>query len=106
MEAASDKPSAAPTSGTNGLRSPAFLAMLTVAVLTAIPYAVPKLSRFRLLQPLPEGAGLVMVPAPAAVSAAPSAPVGETALVIETTEQSELRQPEQVELPAAAAELV
>ena len=39
--------------GTNGLRSSAAVAMLTLAVLTAIPYAVPSLWRFRLLKPLP-----------------------------------------------------
>src|SRR5215210_3865324 len=80
--------------------------MLTVALLTAIPYAVPSLRRFRLLTPLPDGAGLVMVPPPAAVSAAPVAPVGETSLVIETTEQADLRQPEEVVLPPGAADVV
>lgn len=94
------------TAPTNGLRSSAALAMVTVALLTAIPYATPKLARFRLLTPLPDGEGLVMVPAPAAVSAAPQAPVGETALVMETTEQNELRQPENMALPPAAAEVV
>lgn len=78
--------------------------MLTLAVLVAIPYAVPALWRFRLLTPLPEGAGLVAMPPAAA--AAPAASVGETSLVIETTEQSELRQPEEVALPPAAAEVL
>lgn len=95
-----------PAAQTNGLRSSAAVAMLSLAVFTAIPYAVPKLARFRLLTPLPEGAGLVMVAPPSAASAAPTAPVGETALVIETTEQTELRQPENVALPPAAAELI
>jgi hypothetical protein len=90
--------------GVNGLRSTAAVAMLTTALLVAIPYAVPSLWRFRLLTPLPEGAGLVAVPPPAAGAAAPSASVGETALVIETTEQSELRQPEEAApLPPEAA---
>lgn len=85
---------------TNGLRSPAALAMLTLAVLVAIPYAVPSLWRFRLLSPLPEGTGLVAAASPAA--AAPSASVGETSLVLETTEQSDLTQPEDVAIPAEA----
>lgn len=93
-----------PRDGTNGLVSPAAAAMLTLAVLVAIPYAVPGLWRFRLLTPLPEGAGLVAMPPAAA--AAPAASVGETSLVIETTEQSELRQPEEVTLPPAAAEVL
>jgi len=93
-----------PRDGTNGLVSPAAAAMLTLAVLVAIPYAVPALWRFRLLTPLPEGAGLVAMPPAAA--AAPAASVGETSLVIETTEQSELRQPEEVALPPAAAEVL
>src|SRR5262245_61339696 len=77
--------------------SPAAGAMLTLAALVAIPYAVPGLLRLRVLRPLPDGMGLVTAPAPA------SASVGETKLVIETTEQAELRQPEQQALPAEAA---
>ncbi|MCK6590525.1 MAG: hypothetical protein L6Q76_23420, partial [Polyangiaceae bacterium] len=57
--------------GVNGLRSTAAIAMLTAAALVAVPYAVPSLWRFRLLTPLPEGAGLVTVPPPAAGAAAP-----------------------------------
>lgn len=53
-----------PAAQANGLRSSAAVAMLSLAVFTAIPYAVPKLARFRLLTPLPEGAGLVMVAPP------------------------------------------
>lgn len=74
--------------------------MLTLAVLVGIPYALPSLWRFRLLSPLPEGTGLVAAAQPAA--AAPSASVGETSLIVETTEQPELRQPESVALPPGA----
>jgi len=94
-----EKPSSATT---NGLRSPAALALLTLVALLSLPYRIPGLHRFRLLTPLAEGEGLVAV----APQAAPSASVGETPLVLETTEQSELRQPEEVALPAAAAEIV
>jgi hypothetical protein len=87
--------------GKNGLNSPALVAMATLALLIAIPYAVPRLARFRLLKPLPDGEGLV--PAPAA--AASSAPVGETR-ALESTDQSELRQPENVVLPPQAVEAV
>ncbi|WP_437776157.1 GDSL-type esterase/lipase family protein [Sorangium sp. So ce1097] len=85
----------------NGLASSAAAALATLALLVLVPYAHPSLWRLRLLTPLPEGEGLVVVPAPA-----PAASVGETALVVETTEQAELRQPEEVALPAAAAEIV
>ncbi|WP_437586956.1 GDSL-type esterase/lipase family protein [Sorangium sp. So ce1000] len=85
----------------NGLASRAAGAMATLAVLVLVPYAHPSLSRLRVLTPLPEGEGLVVVPAPA-----PVASVGETTLATETTEQAELRQPEEVALPAAAAELL
>ncbi|HLM75247.1 MAG TPA: hypothetical protein VK459_21195, partial [Polyangiaceae bacterium] len=99
-----EAPGAEERGGVNGLRSTASIAMLTAAFLVAVPYASPKLWRFRLLTPLPEGAGLVTVPPPAAGAAAPAASVGETALVIETTEQSELRQPEEAAaLPPEAA---
>ncbi len=85
----------------NGLTSSALVAMATLAALIAIPYAVPRLARLRVLQPLPEGQGLV----PARAAAASSAPVGETH-ALETTDQSELRQPEQVVLPPQAIEAV
>ncbi|WP_437285616.1 GDSL-type esterase/lipase family protein [Sorangium sp. So ce406] len=85
----------------NGLASPAALALATLALLVLVPYAHPGLWRLRLLTPLPEGKGLVVVPAPA-----PSASIGETTLAMETTEQAELRQPEEVALPAAAVELM
>jgi lysophospholipase L1-like esterase len=84
----------------NGLGSPAALAMVTLAALVALPYALPSLARLRLLTPLPDGQRLVAVAPPA-----PAASVGETALVIETTEQAELQQPEEVVLPPAAAEI-
>jgi lysophospholipase L1-like esterase len=88
--------------GTNGLRSPTLLALVTLVALVALPYRIRGLERFRLLTPLPEGEGLVAV----APAAAPAASIGETALVVETTEQAELRQPEEVAIPAAAAEIV
>jgi lysophospholipase L1-like esterase len=85
----------------NGLFSRTAGALLTLAVLVAVPYALPSLARLRVLTPLPEGAGLVTrMPA----AAAPTGTVGETKLVIETTEQAELRQPEVVAIPAAARE--
>ncbi|APR82312.1 putative periplasmic protein [Minicystis rosea] len=73
-------------------------------MLVTVPYAVPQLGRFRLLAPLPEGASLV-AKKPAA-AAAPAATVGEARLVIETTEQAELRQPEAVVIPQAAKDAV
>jgi len=94
------------SSAGSGLTSRAAGALLTLAALVAVPYAVPGLGRLRVLTPLPEGAGLV-TRAPATVaSAAPAATVGEARLVIETTEQAELRQPEVVALPPAAREAV
>ncbi len=90
------------TGGTNGLRSSTALALITLAVLVGIPYLHPSLTRFRLLSPLPEGEGFVAV----APAASPVASVGEAPLVVETTEQSELSQPEEVSLPPAAAEIV
>jgi hypothetical protein len=89
--------------GTNGLRSPAAIAMLTLGLLTAIPYAVPSLWRFRLLTPLPEGAALVTVSPQVAAQAAPSASVGEAALVIETKDEAEPAQPEVVVIPPEVA---
>jgi lysophospholipase L1-like esterase len=83
----------------NGLFSRPAGAMLTLSALVALPYAAPGLTRLRLLTPLPDGAGLVTLAPPA-----PAATVGETRLVIETTEQSELRQPENVVIPPAAKE--
>jgi lysophospholipase L1-like esterase len=84
----------------NGLFSRSAGALVTLAALVALPYATPRLQRFRLLDALPEGMALIK-PAPAA---APAATVGEARLVIETTEQAELRQPEEVAIPPAAAE--
>lgn len=82
--------------GDNGLISRTAAALLTLAALVAVPYGVPGLARLRLLTPLPEGAGLI------AAAPAPTASVGEARLVVETTEQDELRQPEVVILPPAA----
>lgn len=79
----------------------AVAAAATLAALVGAPYLHPTLWRFRVLTPLPDGAGLVSAAQPAA-SAAPSASVGETKLAIETREQAELRQPEEVAIPAAA----
>jgi len=90
-----------PRPGRNALVSSTALALATFALLVGLPYVVPGLGRLRLLAPLPEGEGLVMVPKPAQVAA-----VGETALQIETTEQAELEQPEEPALPPAAAEMV
>jgi lysophospholipase L1-like esterase len=86
----------------NGLSSRAAGALATLALLVGLPYAVPGLHRLRVLTPLPEGASLI-TPPPAA---APAASVGETRLVLETTEQDELRQPEVVVIPAAAREAI
>ena len=75
--------------------------MMTLAVLIAVPYLVPGLGRLKLLTPLPDGVGLgAMARAPA-----PVASVGETT-IIETREQPELAQPEEVRLPPAAAAAV
>jgi lysophospholipase L1-like esterase len=82
--------------GGNGLVSRTWFALLTLGALVALPYGVPRLARFRVLTPLPDGEGLLA----SAPAAAPAPSVGETRLVIETTEQAELRQPE-VAAPAA-----
>ena len=84
------------------MRSSTTLALVTLVLLVAIPYAHPSLERLRLLAPLPEGQGLVAV----APAAAPVASVGEAPLVVETTAQSELSQPEEVRVPPAAAEII
>jgi lysophospholipase L1-like esterase len=89
----------------NGLVSPTAAALVTLASLIALPYVVPRAQRLRLLEPLPEGAGLVAAALPAP-SAAPSASVGEAKIAFETSEQAELRQPEVVAIPAAAREAV
>ncbi|EYF06052.1 GDSL-type esterase/lipase family protein [Chondromyces apiculatus] len=85
----------------NGLLSKAAAALVTLGVLVALPYAVPGVSRLRVLTPLSEGEGLVAVPAPA-----PVASVGEATLQIETTEQVELQQPEEQVIPPAAASVL
>ena len=89
--------------GDNGLVSRAAGALLTLAALVGLPYRVPALARLRLLTPLPEGAGVITG---ALAPAAPTASVGETRLVIETTEQAELRQAESetMAIPPAAKE--
>jgi hypothetical protein len=87
--------------GTNGLRSRSAAALVTLGALVALPYAIPGLARLRVLTPLPDGASLLQGKA---AGPAPAATVGETTLVLETTEQSELRQPEHVVLPPAARE--
>lgn len=86
--------------GADGLRSPAAAAMLTLAALVAVPYAVPGLARLRLFTPLADDQGLTALLGDAP---APAASVGETKLEIETTEQAELAQPEVIALPASAA---
>lgn len=91
--------------GVNGLHSPTLLAMATLALLIALPYAVPGLHRLRLLSPLPDGVGLVIAK-PVTAAAAPAASEGEAALGVETLEQAELQQPESVALPPRAAEAV
>jgi hypothetical protein len=91
---------ARPAPPPNGLTSPFTLAMATLAVLVVLPYALPGLARLRLLTPLPEGQGLVIVAPPA-----PATSVGETTLAFETTEQAELRQPEELALPSGPTEL-
>ncbi len=96
----SEGPQGNATSGTNGLRSKAFFAALSTGILVALPYAVPGLDRFRLLTPLPDGQSLFSV----ANAPVPSASVGETALDHETTEQTDLAQPEVVRLPPHAKE--
>jgi hypothetical protein len=84
----------------SGLTSRAGAALATLAVLVAVPYATPALARFRVLTPLPEGAGLIQPPQAAAAAAT----VGETSLAVETTEQAELRQPEEAAIPVALEE--
>jgi lysophospholipase L1-like esterase len=89
-------------SGGHGLRSSAAAAMATLAVLVGIPYLLPSLWRLRLLTPLPDGAGFVAVSG----AAAPAPSVGETRIAFETTDQPDLRQPENVALPREAAEIL
>ena len=88
--------------GASVLLSPPAIAIATLAALVGLPYVVPGLARFRLLTPLPETASLFAQPAPAQ----PAATVGEAEIKIETKDDDALRQPEVVELPAAAREIV
>ena len=89
-------------SGPSVLTSRPMIAMVTVGALVGLPYLVPGLTRFRLLTPLPETASLFAAPAPAQ----PAATVGAAELKMETKDDAELRQPEDVQLPAAAREIV
>jgi lysophospholipase L1-like esterase len=73
--------------------------MVTLAVLTAIPYAVPGLERLRVFTPLEPGQSLLASHAPEA----PAPVVGEAPLATQTEDQPELAQPEEVALPPDAA---
>src|SRR4051812_46213024 len=98
----SRKEEAQGVSGLAVLWSPTMIAMATAAALVGVPYVVPQLARFRLLTPLPESASLFGAAAPAQ----PVATVGEAVIKVETRDEEALRQPEDVQLPAAARELV
>src|SRR5262245_57380817 len=98
----SGEPASRGVTGLAALRSPAAIAMATAAALVSVPYLIPGLERFRLLTPLPEDASLFAGAAPAQ----PAATVGEAELKLETKDDSELRQPEDIQLPAAAREIV
>ena len=88
--------------GTNGLRSPAAGAALTIAVLVAIPYLIPGLERLRLLTPLPEGEGIVLSKAPEKKTT-----VGEAQLpAADFADLHHFAQPEKVEIPAEAAKVL
>ena len=89
-------------SGPRALVSPPMIAMITVGALVGLPYLVPKLDRLRLLTPIPESASLFAGAPPAQ----PAATVGAADLKMETKDDGALRQPEEVELPAAAREIV
>ena len=96
-------PSTGPSwSGPRALVSPPMIAIVTVAALVGVPYLVPHLDRLRLLTPIPESASLFAGAPPAQ----PAATVGAAELKLETKDDSALRQPEDVELPAAAREIV
>jgi lysophospholipase L1-like esterase len=101
----SSSPRSAPDRAFRGARtllSPSAIAMVTVAALVGLPYLVPGVQRLRLLTPLPETASLFAMPAPAQ----PAATVGAAKLEAETKDDDALKQPEVVELPAAAREIV
>lgn len=89
-------------SGPRALVSTPMIAIVTAGVLVGVPYLVPGLDRFRLLTPLPESASLFAGAPPAQ----PAATVGAAELKMETKDDSAMRQPEDVELPAAAREIV
>ena len=102
-DAAQAAASKGPTwSGPAVLTSRPMLAMVTLAALVGVPYLIPKLDRFRLLTPIPETASLFAGAAPAQ----PAATVGAAVLQMETKDDEALRQPEDVQLPAAAREIV
>ncbi|MBK8251947.1 MAG: hypothetical protein IPK82_04690 [Polyangiaceae bacterium] len=84
------------------LTSPSAIAMVTVAALVGAAYLIPGAQRFRVLTALPESASLFPVPAPAQ----PAATVGAAEIKIETKDDDTLRQPEVVDLPPAAREIV
>lgn len=85
------------------LRSPAAIAIFTLGLLAAAPYFVSGFERFRLFTPLPPGESFFDSKAPA-----PSANqvVGEAEIKLETRDDENAQQPEIVELPAAAREIV
>lgn len=83
----------------NGLVSPALAAAMTLLGLIGIAYSVPGLARFRLLQPLPEGAALVIAP-PVVAGSAAVASVGEAPLGVETHDDAP--RPDDVAIPEAA----
>jgi lysophospholipase L1-like esterase len=91
--------------GQNGLRSRTALSLVCLLAFVALPYVIPGLGRLRVLTALPDGVGLFAAPK-VAVGAAPAASVGEASLVKETGDQGDLRQPEEVVIPPAAAEAV
>lgn len=83
------------SSGVNGLRSRAALAMLTAGILVAVPYLVPGLGRLRLLAPLPEGEALLLAsPEP------DEPPVGEADVAeVSPDEAQKLALPERIAMP-------
>jgi len=80
-----------------GLRSKAAGAMFAVALLVAVPYAIPGAERFRLLDPLPEGSAWWLP------SGQAEPPVGE--VDVPPPSQLATAQPQQVDTPVAAASI-
>ena len=89
--------------GGNGLASPALGAALTLLGLIGLPYAIPRLDRFRLFTALPEGAALVIA-RPVVAGAAPVASVGEASLGAETHDDT--AKTDNVVIPPAAIEAI